>query len=117
MSYLGYKAISKKTKDWIYGSYVQIDGDYYFIDLETGGEGEPCFVDIDDNTVCLSTGMKDKNGIEIFENDIVRMRKYGTGYMETSVYFKRGKFAVDGSNYSFKDIHPDSIEVVGNSIK
>lgn len=75
------------------------------------------FIEIDKDTICSCTGLRDKNDKYIFEHDIVKMRKYGTGYMETEVYFKDGKFAVDGSNYGFKDIKSDSMEIVGTTIK
>lgn len=45
--------------------------------------------------------------------DIVKVRSYPSGYINTEVYFKDGKFAFDGSNYSFKDLN-DKVEVIGN---
>lgn len=58
--------------------------------------------------------MTDKNGTRIFEGDIVTMPSYGGGKHKSVVYFKNGKFAVDGSNYAFKDIAPRNMKVIGN---
>ena len=42
------------------------------------------------------------------------MPAYCDGRIKSVVYFKNGKFAVDGSNYAFKDICPRNMEVIGN---
>ena len=65
-------------------------------------------------TVGQCTGLEDKNGKLIFEGDIVTMPAYRGGRTKSVVYFKNGKFAVDGSNYAFKDICPRNVEVIGN---
>ena len=50
----------------------------------------------------------------LFEHDIIKMRSYNRGCHETEIYFKNGKFAVDGSHYGFKDICSNSVEFVRN---
>ena len=69
---------------------------------------------VENSTVGQYTGVKDKNGTRIFEGDIVEMPRYGGGKHKSLVYFSGGKFAVDGSNYSHKDICARRMKVIGN---
>lgn len=65
------------------------------------------------STVGQWTGLKDKKGVKIFEHDIVKMRGYAKQPHKAIVYFSGGKFAVDGTNYGFKDLKPSTYEVIG----
>lgn len=121
-----YKAKCKDNNQWIYGYYIVTneinscykghldDVKHYLFNIEFGLLSDLSFVEIDHNTLCACTGVLDKNNRILFEHDIVKMRSYNGGYHETEVYFKDGKYAVDGSNYSFKDICSKSVEFVRN---
>jgi hypothetical protein len=57
---LKYKAIEVEGKEWISGYLNELNGKYYI-------EG----VEVEKETICLSTGKCDMFGNEVFENDIV----------------------------------------------
>lgn len=107
-----------KTKTWMEGWFCggtcdSPDGDVkqcsVIIDKDT-----LFWFDVDPDTIGQYTGMVDRKGRKIFEGDIVTMPAYGGGRTKAIVYFKDGKFAVNGSNYHFKDIKPSTMEVIGN---
>jgi uncharacterized phage protein (TIGR01671 family) len=66
----GKRKIGACTGNWI-GGYLHYDDDGYFI----GDQNTlPCMYTVDPDTICQSTGLRDKNGWLIFEHDILEAR-------------------------------------------
>ena len=102
--------------DWVRGLLAN-NGDKWYI---SNNAGRPFAFEIRPDTICQCTGMKDKNGKLIWENDIVRTVYDGNEHIyqvvwdESELDFK----AINGkenyeSNFEYLPCC-DEIEILGN---
>ena len=120
-----YRAKRKSDKKWIYGNLIQTDDGVYiiqnYVPQHLIGKYE-----VDQSTICQCTGLNDKNGKLIWENDICRRILLPTKRIETNfriayVPYKCCLSAIDldGSNVTFLSDYINNqyeVEVIGSAI-
>ena len=114
-----FKAKRLDTHDWILGFLSMHKTGKYFIRPISGSASSS--EEVEKNTICQCTGLKDKNGKLIWENDIVRDEHgifykafWQNNYYQFSwICVKAGVFSV-GTKWDLWSFKSFEIEVIGN---
>ena len=121
-----FKAKRKDNGKWVEGYYQKrydLLGNEEHLIFHTDSYTVWEYTEIDTETICQFTGLYDKNGKKIWENDIVLVtnKNYCSGKIESSIgniFFTFGTWYIGGKTqdrlYSINNDTIFQIEVVGN---
>lgn len=117
-----FKAKRKDNGEWVEGYYCKTTigndtkpSDVIFVPFKVRRNEEWGWMKVDPDTICQYTGLTDKNGRKIWENDIVRcgtkLRVSWNHFKASWVLSKKGWMY----NHFFGEaVEPEDVEVIGN---
>lgn len=71
MRQIKFRGKRENTGEWVFGDLQIGDGEHIPMISETSCGHDPCYFQVEENTIGQFTGLNDKNGKEIYEGDIL----------------------------------------------
>lgn len=104
-----------QTGEWVYGSLVRSPEHYAIVQyLDMGFNKFPCYFEVIPETVGQFTGLTDKKGVKVFENDIIHNswngKKYFVKFVNCSFYMCFSDLDI----YPISYMSQNNLKVIGN---
>lgn len=118
-----FRGKEKTTGEWVYGGYAKESHEswanfetYIVDDSVSSSSWNPCVIAVAPATVGQYTGLNDKNGMRIFEGDIIenRVGTYSIRYNSEMASFRRIVYTGNKESFPVPLLGTSHDEVIGN---